>query len=308
MMGKMKHVWDCPHIELKTKYLYFIAMPIGLLLWGCETWALRKDLERKLSSFQHRAIRRILGISMLEVKEDRIRNETVREKFFNMPHVRDMIAARQLSYLGKIVRHPDPNHLPKQLLVAWVSNPRPARRGILITNKKSMVKSLDTLYTPKGATQNPLPIKTGALNRWYSDAMDEKLWEWMIDDKLRKPHLNIPPPNNNHPPPPPPADENPPPPPSPRASTASPPPSPPDSPRERPYNPNGVGVNMNDSLKCMGLGMNATERELKVRFRLLSRKYHPDKHKTDETGISNEEAKAKFQEFNNAYAYLRSRL
>ena len=53
MMGKMKHVWDCYHIELKTKYLYFIVMPIGLLLWGCETWALRKDLERKLSSFQH---------------------------------------------------------------------------------------------------------------------------------------------------------------------------------------------------------------------------------------------------------------
>ena len=79
IMGKMKHVWDCPHIEMKTKYLYFIAMPIGLLLWGCETWALRKDLEKKLSSFQHRAIRRILGILMPEVREDRIGNETVRE-------------------------------------------------------------------------------------------------------------------------------------------------------------------------------------------------------------------------------------
>ena len=103
IMGSMKHIWDCPCIEMKTKYLYFIAMPIGLLMWGCATWALRKDLEKKLSSFQHRVIRRILGISMLDVKEDRIRNETVRERFFKIPHVRDMIAARQLSYLGKLL-------------------------------------------------------------------------------------------------------------------------------------------------------------------------------------------------------------
>jgi len=40
---------------------------------------------------------------MLEVKEDRIRNETVRERFFNIPHIRNMIAARQLSYLGKLL-------------------------------------------------------------------------------------------------------------------------------------------------------------------------------------------------------------
>jgi hypothetical protein len=31
-------------------------------------------------------------------------------------------------------------------------------------------------------TKKPLPIKTGALNKWYSNAMDEEYWEWMIDD------------------------------------------------------------------------------------------------------------------------------
>jgi hypothetical protein len=34
IMGSMKDIWDCPYIEMKTKYLYFIAMPIGLLLLG----------------------------------------------------------------------------------------------------------------------------------------------------------------------------------------------------------------------------------------------------------------------------------
>jgi hypothetical protein len=291
-------------------------MPIGLLLWGCETWALRKDLERRLSSFQHRAIRRILGISMLEVKEDKVRNETIRENFFRIPPIREMIAARQLSYLGKIVRHLHPDHLPKQLLVAWANNPRPAKRGILYTNKRAIVKSLDMLYTPKNMDKNPLPITNGALNRWYEDAMSEKYWEWLIDRKLRKPHLNIPPPSDNPPrnathedpsSPPSSSDRNSPPSPSPRRPHPQPPPTP-NSPRPRNYNPDGVGANMNDSLKCMGLDLSATERELKVRFRLLSRKYHPDKHKSDETGLLDEQAKEKFQEFNNAYAYLRSRL
>ena len=74
------------------------------------------------------------------------------------------------------------------------------------------------LYTPKGMTENPLPIKTGALSKWYSDAMDEEYWEWMIDDKLRKPHLNIPPPSDRNAP-----QEDPSPPPSPRNRSSSPP-------------------------------------------------------------------------------------
>jgi curved DNA-binding protein CbpA len=49
---------------------------------------------------------------------------------------------------------------------------------------------------------------------------------------------------------------------------------------------------------------NATEREIRVKFRQLSRVYHPDKHRSEETGVSDEEAVRMFQEFNNAYSYL----
>ena len=35
---------------------------------------------------------------------------------------------------------------------------------------------------------------------------------------------------------------------------------------------------------------------------------HPDKHRSENTGISNHEATEKFQEFNNAYDYLMSNL
>jgi curved DNA-binding protein CbpA len=54
----------------------------------------------------------------------------------------------------------------------------------------------------------------------------------------------------------------------------------------------------------MDLQRGATEREIRVRFRKLSRIYHPDRHKCDETGLTDQQAKEKFQEINNAYSYL----
>ena len=81
---------------------------------------------------------------MLTVREERLRNEKVRRMLFNIPNARQMVAARQTSYLGKIIRHHNTDHIPKQLLTAWVNNPRP-KRGVLFTNKKSLVNSLNML-------------------------------------------------------------------------------------------------------------------------------------------------------------------
>ena len=62
---------------------------------------------------------------------------------------------------------------------------------------------------------------------------------------------------------------------------------------------------MVDSLACLELTMQASVREVKVRFRQLSRKYHPDKHNPEETGLTHQQATEKFQEINNAHTYLR---
>jgi hypothetical protein len=81
-----------------------------------------------------------------------------------------------------------------------VNNPRP-KRGVLFTNKKSLVNSLNMLYKPKDLDEDaphPHLNKTGKLKQWYHDAQDEKYWEWKIDDTLRKPHLDKPPPSNGN--------------------------------------------------------------------------------------------------------------
>ena len=59
-MGALKTMWDCPHLELWSKYLLFQSTPMNILLWGCETWSMHKALSNKLEVFLHRSIGRIL--------------------------------------------------------------------------------------------------------------------------------------------------------------------------------------------------------------------------------------------------------
>jgi len=102
-MGALKEIWRNPHLDIYNKYLLFRAIPMNLLLWGAETWSLRKSQHDQLKVFLHRSIRRILQISMTKVREDRIRNENVRKIFYSIPCVQNTIAARQADFIGKMI-------------------------------------------------------------------------------------------------------------------------------------------------------------------------------------------------------------
>lgn len=75
--------------------------------------------------------------------------------------------------------------------------------------------------------------------------------------------------------------------------------------QERPYDPEMVGRSMYDSFKVLGLGLGASEAELKKKYRELSRLYHPDKHDSNKTGMTDEEAENFCKLINNANAHLR---
>ena len=53
-------------------YFIFLAISINILTWGCEIWYLHVSLLGKLEVLLNRSIRRILGITMTQVKEERI--------------------------------------------------------------------------------------------------------------------------------------------------------------------------------------------------------------------------------------------
>jgi curved DNA-binding protein CbpA len=64
---------------------------------------------------------------------------------------------------------------------------------------------------------------------------------------------------------------------------------------------------MYHSLTILGLGLGASETEIKVHYRQLARTYHPDKNNPNTTGLTAEDASELFKLLNKANDYLRER-
>jgi DnaJ-class molecular chaperone len=71
-----------------------------------------------------------------------------------------------------------------------------------------------------------------------------------------------------------------------------------------------VGYAIYDSLKILGLGLGASERDVKLAYRNLAHLYHPDKWEDLHhiTGMSLAETTAHFQLLNKAQSHLRQAL
>ena len=95
IMGALKFFWSSEKVDIHAKYLIYMAVPLNLLLWGCESWATTKKSIRKLEVFHMRCLRRILNIKWSDVIDKKITNVSVRKSF-----------KRRLIFLGKIIRLP----------------------------------------------------------------------------------------------------------------------------------------------------------------------------------------------------------
>jgi hypothetical protein len=86
-------------VELFTKKLIFLAIPVNTVLYGYESWALKaQHISNKLRVFFHRSICRILGINMRRVEHNRIKNEHIRNCFW-CTGIIDSIRPRQFRWL-----------------------------------------------------------------------------------------------------------------------------------------------------------------------------------------------------------------
>ena len=74
----------------------------------------------------------------------------------------------------------------------------------------------------------------------------------------------------------------------------------------RQWDPEGVGRNLFDSFGVLGLGLDATEMDVKTSYRMLALRNHPDKNNPERTGMTRDQATAHFQLLNLANSYLRS--
>ena len=148
---------------------------MNLLLWGCETWSMRQALANKLEVFLHRNIRHILCVSITNVRENHIKNEHVRRMFYDIPRVSNMIAARQLDFIGKTIRGPL-DRPAQQLITACCDHTRQVGRPFL-HNKDFVVKNLRLLF----ANVPEVTIdEYGSLKHWIKEALHEQYWNLLV--------------------------------------------------------------------------------------------------------------------------------
>jgi hypothetical protein len=117
----------------------------------------------------------------MQVQEDHIRNDKIRRMFYDIPCIINMIAVRQLGFLGKIVRGPH-NSPALRMLTACCQRKCKVGRPYL-HNKDVIVRNLRLLFAK-------VPEKViddyGSVRDWFKEASHETYWTTLIKCLLNK--------------------------------------------------------------------------------------------------------------------------
>ena len=175
--GSLRSLIFCnPYIPLKIKQYLYLAVPINLLLWGNENWALPERMLHKLESFHTKCCRAILGISMWEVSMYKVKNVHILARL-NLPSMKKLLHYRRLLWIQKIATMPL-NRNPRMFLNAWILSNRPVGRPNL-TTRDSFLKSLQ-YCNELGIIKLECP--NGKLNQWIPQlTCNRTIWQKKID-------------------------------------------------------------------------------------------------------------------------------
>ncbi len=95
-------IWLCRYLCRRTKLRIFKSLVLPALLYGCETWTLSGDLERRLNVFRTKCLRRIMGHRW----NDFVSNQRLLHETESRP-VTSIVRERQLRLYGHVTRLPD---------------------------------------------------------------------------------------------------------------------------------------------------------------------------------------------------------
>ena len=120
-MARLKSIWKSKDITVKTKIRLYKALVLSILTYGCESWTLRVDQERRIHAFDMKSLRRILGIPWHAYKTNEYVMKLATDLSGPIEPVIIIIKRRKLQWFGHVVRH---QSLAKTILQGWVSGSR----------------------------------------------------------------------------------------------------------------------------------------------------------------------------------------
>jgi len=128
IIAQLYNVWHQQRLNLSTKLRIYTSLVQLVMLFGSETWTLRKVDSVRIQSFHMQALRRIPGIRWY----DKVSNAVVDDRT-KLPDLTSLTADRRHSLFGHICRLPDntPASQTLQLSIeAHTGTPQSVRRVV----------------------------------------------------------------------------------------------------------------------------------------------------------------------------------
>ena len=139
---KLQRMWKSS-MSFQAKHKLYRSLVLSIFLYGCETWTLMADTERRIQAFETKCLRKLLRISYKEHKTNEYVYDTVNGLVGPQEPLLATVKRRKLMWYGHIARH---TSLCKTVMQGTVEGGR--RRGRQRKNWEDNVKEWTGLDTP----------------------------------------------------------------------------------------------------------------------------------------------------------------
>jgi hypothetical protein len=109
-------------ITKKTKAMLYLALCTSTALYGCESWSVKVNMEKRLQSLQTRHCAAMLGLTLSFRIQIRVTAKSMRDKM-GLRSCITIMRTLQLNWLGQM-RRMDKRRRPRQLITCWLSDRR----------------------------------------------------------------------------------------------------------------------------------------------------------------------------------------
>eukprot|EP00057_Strongylocentrotus_purpuratus_P023161 XP_011677635.1 PREDICTED: uncharacterized protein LOC105444715 [Strongylocentrotus purpuratus] len=123
----LKKIWASQDIRCSTKVDLYKVLVLSILLYGAETWTLKKVDENRLHTFEMACLRRIMGVTRF----DRLRNTHIRTQLNMEETIIDRVATKRLRYFGQLSTGMNSKRYPHILLKKIIHGKPPRGRASL---------------------------------------------------------------------------------------------------------------------------------------------------------------------------------
>ena len=150
-------------ISFKAKAAVYKSLVIPIVLYGSETWTLRKSDENTQESFNNACLRSMYNITKYAQRVSHVSSNDIRNSL-QLPTLISLRRRNLLRWTGHIARMPY-SRLPKKMLSCWINSRRPTGAPEM-TFGRSLTRT----------------IQQAGITRWSSRAQDRKGWRSIISN------------------------------------------------------------------------------------------------------------------------------